>query len=108
MTMTSRQRVSAAISQQVPDIVPVDLNVTVQAYQSLLDHLGLAMPDDYSVNGAMEIIPDADVLARLGVDLISVKFPSNSKGMSRSLITSRRIYFLSLIKPYLGAIVRIS
>jgi uroporphyrinogen decarboxylase len=88
MSMTSRQRVSAAISQQAPDIVPVDLNVTVQAYQSLLEHLGLRMPDDYSVNGAMEIIPDAGVLARLGVDLISVKFPSTSTGMPESFTDS--------------------
>ncbi len=112
MTMTSRQRVSAAISQQPPDIVPIDLNVTVQAYQSLLEHLGLAMPDDYSVNGAMEIIPDADVLARLGVDLISVKFPSSSTGMPESFtdgwgITRKRVgnYYESVTHPLCDALI---
>ena len=78
----------AAISQKPPDIVPVDLNITIQAYQSLLDHLGLPMPDEYSVNAAMEIIPEAEVLSKLGIDLISVKFPSGSTGMPQSFTDS--------------------
>ena len=108
--MTSRQRVSAAISYQSPDIVPVDLNITVQAYRDLLDYIGLPFPEDYSVNTAMEIIPDADVLAKLGVDLISVKFASGSQGMDQSIIDSWGItrkkvgnYYEVVAHPLAGA-----
>ena len=86
--MTSRQRVLAAISHQSPDVVPVDLNITIQAYEALLDYIGLPLPGDYSVSSAMEIIPDANVLAELGVDLISVKFGSSSQGMPQSITDS--------------------
>ena len=71
--MTSRERVCAALAWRSPDRVPIDLNVTRSAYGSLKHHLGLQIDDDPAPNAAMEVIPHPDVLARLGIDLISVK-----------------------------------
>jgi len=73
--MNSRERVQAAINHQPPDRVPLDLNPTLTAYKNLKRHLGLHIENDLVVNNAMEVIPHPDVLAALGVDVISVKLP---------------------------------
>lgn len=72
-TMTSRERVRAAISHLAPNRVPIDLNITLTAYEKLKGYLGLDIDDATAPNAAMEVIPHPEVLMRLGVDLISVK-----------------------------------
>ena len=76
--MTSRERVMAALSHQPPDRVPIDLNITLSAYRSLKAHLDLEIDETPAPNAAMEVIPDPQLLQRLGVDLISVKLGSGT------------------------------
>lgn len=71
--MSSRQRVRAALEHRPPDRVPLDLTITLDAYAALSDHLGIPRDDTLAPNAAMEVTPPPEVLARLGVDLISVK-----------------------------------
>ena len=76
--MNSRQRTIAAINRRPPDRVPIDLNPTLAAYEAIKNHLRLNIPEDLAPNTAMEVIPHPQVLQTLGVDMISVKFPSLS------------------------------
>ena len=71
--MNSRERVRAALAQRAPDRVPIDLNISWTAYRALTDYLALDVGDAPAPNAAMEVIPQPDVLMRLGVDLVSVK-----------------------------------
>lgn len=71
--MTSRERVTASCTFRAPDRVPVDLNLTLFAYQSLLEYLGSRLRAIPQPNAAMEVVPDPSVLRQIGVDLISVK-----------------------------------
>ena len=71
--MTSRERVTASFTFRAPDRVPIDLNLTLFAYQSLLGHLGSQLQVIPQPNTAMEVVPDPSVLGQIGVDLISVK-----------------------------------
>ncbi len=76
MSMTSRQRVVAAIEHRAVDRVPIDINPVPEHYRRLKAHLGIELdePSDY---GTMEeAIPHPKVLAALGADLISVKLGS--------------------------------
>ena len=79
-TMTSRERVDAAIRHQPPDRVPIDLNITLYAYENLKRHLGMKINDNPASNFALEVIPDPQVLQKLGVDLISFKFSGKRSG----------------------------
>ena len=72
-SMTSRERVHAAISHQAPDRVPIDINITLEAYENLKQHMGLEQDGNPAPNLAMEVIPDPSLLQHLGVDLVSVK-----------------------------------
>ena len=77
-SMTSRQRVITALSHKQPDCVPIDLNITLAAYWSRKEYMGVKIENDPAPNIAMEVIPDVEVLDRLGVDLISVKLGGKS------------------------------
>jgi len=78
--MTSRERVIAACSHQPPDRVPIDLNLTLTAYRNLKKYLRIKDSEVLAPNTAMEVIPDPQILERLGVDLISVKLSSGRGG----------------------------
>lgn len=71
--VSSRERVCAAISHQPPNRVPIDLNITLSAYENLKKYLGMEIDDNPAPNAAMEVIPNPRILQNLGVDLISVK-----------------------------------
>lgn len=78
--MTSRERVTAALSHREPDRVPIDMNGTIvtsltrTAYQNLRAHLGLAPDEQPEVSHfAMDTVRARDdVLRRYGVDTGSV------------------------------------
>ncbi len=76
--MNSRQRVTAAINHQAVDRVPLDLNPTLAAYEKLKAHVGFDVHDTPAPNLAMEVIPHPQLLAMLGVDIISLKLPSSA------------------------------
>jgi uroporphyrinogen decarboxylase len=72
-TMTSRQRVLAAINHQVPDRVPIDLGgnqtgIHKFAYRDLIRHLGIE--DELTIMDAVQQLarPCEDVLTRFHVD----------------------------------------
>jgi hypothetical protein len=44
--MTSRERVACALEHRQPDRPPFDCTLTIDAYNSLLDFLGLSIPHE--------------------------------------------------------------
>ena len=82
MTMTSRERIRAALAHQEPDRLPVDLggsivtSITRAAYEPLMAHLGLD-PGEVTVYDEVQQLPFlADsLLDRLGVDTRMVQLP---------------------------------
>lgn len=85
--MTSRERVIAAISHQPPGRVPVDLNICLTAYKNLCAYTGFKVGSWPSPSLAMEVIPDPELLQRIGVDMISVKYPSSGSGQIKESVT---------------------
>jgi len=73
---TSRRRVEASLNHQEPDRVPLDLNITLNAYINLRDHLGLPPEQDISADRFFEVRPKMDILETLGVDITYVKLRS--------------------------------
>jgi len=72
-TMTSRQRLLAAITHQVPDRVPIDLGgnqtgIHKLAYQALLEHWGLSEPIEIMDAVQQLARPSEAVLERFHVD----------------------------------------
>jgi uroporphyrinogen decarboxylase len=72
-TMTSRQRLLAALDHQVPDRVPIDLGgnqtgIHKLAYQALLDHWGLSEPIEIMDAVQQLARPSEAVLQRFHVD----------------------------------------
>ena len=72
-TMTSRERVLAALNHQEPDRVPIDLGgnqtgIHKFAYRTLLDHLGIA--DELTIMDQVQQLarPCEALLQRLHVD----------------------------------------
>ena len=72
-TMTSRQRLLAALNHQQPDRVPIDLGgnqtgIHKFAYQALLEHLGIE--DELTIMDAVQQLarPCEAVLERFHVD----------------------------------------
>jgi len=82
--MISRQRVLAAIRNEPVDRVPIDLNPTLAAYERLKSQLGIEIDETVIPNNAMEVVPHPQVLAELGVDIISVKFPARCSDRAES------------------------
>ena len=70
--MNSRERVHQVLNFESPDRVPVDVNIHKQAHDRLRAHLGLPASHP-APSGAMEVVPEPDLLRELGVDLISVR-----------------------------------
>ncbi len=77
--MTSRERVLAALNQQEPDRVPIDLSghrssgIAAMAYARLRDHLGLPKKPIRVYDPVQQLaIVDEDVLQRFQVDTIEL------------------------------------
>lgn len=86
-TMTSRERVLAAIEHRIPDRVPIDLGgnqtgIHKFAYKALLEHLGIE--DQTTIMDAVQQLaePCEAVLERFRVDTryIAAKAPDNFQG----------------------------
>lgn len=71
--MSSRKRVETALNFQTVDRVPLDLNLSFDAYCQLAKTVGFnaSLPKP---NLAMEVCPDPAFYQKLGVDVYSVKF----------------------------------
>ncbi len=76
MGWTSRERVIATLEHREPDRVPLDMNPVLDFYVKLKTYLGLEIEEEIKANSLMEVIPHPQVLAALGVDIISVKLGS--------------------------------
>ena len=85
--MNSRERVIAAISHRAPDRIPVDLNICLQAYKNLCNQTGYKVKSWPAPNLAMEVIPDPELMEKIGVDLISVKYLSSASSQIRDSFT---------------------
>jgi len=72
--MTSRERVQAALNFQPVDRAPLDLNLTLSAFEKLRSLLGVCLDDRPKPTAAMEALPAPELLEALGVDCLSVKF----------------------------------
>jgi len=93
-TMTSRQRLLAAINHETPDRVPIDLGgnqtgIHKAAYEALLTHLGIA--DDVSIMDPVQQLarPCEAVLQRLRVDTRYVAAGA-AAGFKGEIVTARR------------------
>lgn len=86
-TMTSRERVRAALRHQTPDRVPLDLGSTWvtgihgSTYTRLRQALGLA-PGPVKVDEPYQMLAavEPEVADRLGVDTVTIKLPSTIFG----------------------------
>ena len=72
--MTSRERVRAALNFQPVDRAPLDVNLTLSAFEKLRTLLGVCPDDRPKPNTAMEILPPPELLTALGIDCLSAKF----------------------------------
>lgn len=70
---TSRRRVEAALAHKEPDRVPIDLNITLNAYVRLREYLGLPAEDKVDADRFFEVRPGLDLLEALGVDMTFVR-----------------------------------
>jgi uroporphyrinogen decarboxylase len=93
-SMTSRQRVLAALNHQTPDRVPIDLGgnqtgIHKFAYQALLEHLGLH--DDLKIMDAVQQLarPCEAVLERFHVDTRYIAAGAAS-GFSGAIVVRER------------------
>ncbi|HDL89937.1 MAG TPA: hypothetical protein ENG14_03435 [Thermodesulforhabdus norvegica] len=86
-SMTSRERILAALSHKEPDRVPIDLGgttastIVVDAYENIKKHLGLKHENKLRAFRAQTVIPDDTVLDLLGVDtrpLLLNDFPNTN------------------------------
>jgi uroporphyrinogen decarboxylase len=79
--LTSRQRVLRTINHQEPDRVPFNLNLTVDIYHRLRNHLGLAEEAEKSMGVWTDVSPSLDLVEAMQVDFcyIGLKTPSNKK-----------------------------
>lgn len=87
-TMTSRERVRAALTHREPDRVPVDIGasritaISAIAYQNLLPHLGLDEPVKvYDVKQQLAL-PSLDFIDRLGGDVVQLHRLGPTSGMA--------------------------
>src|SRR5512136_747775 len=77
--LTSRERVILALDHQEPDRVPIDLGSiastirTVDAYDRLKEHLGLALDKKIRHFADEHIIPDEEILRALHVDTLYLR-----------------------------------
>ena len=72
--LTSRERFNLALNHKEPDRVPVDLGSitstirTVEAYDRLKEHLGIALDQRIRHFADEHIVPDEEVIKALHVD----------------------------------------
>jgi len=84
--MSSRERVRKAFAFEEPDRIPIDLGstyvstITVQAYQKLLDYLGLTLPIRLENLAGQTAIVDETILQMFGVDFRTVRPGPPQKG----------------------------
>jgi len=78
-TLTSRERFVLALNHKEPDRVPIDLGSiastirTIEAYDRLKNHLGLALNKKIRHFADEHIVPDEEILQALHVDTIYLR-----------------------------------
>ena len=104
--MTSRVRVAAALNFQPVDRVPVDLNLSFDAYLNLCKALGWPATPLPKPSLAMEVCPDPHLYEQLGVDLYSVKFHGDASfdGSLTASVTDAWGVPYRLVRQSLGAL----
>lgn len=77
--LSSRERVRLALDHQEPDRVPIDLGSitstirTVEAYERLKNHLGLALEKKIRHFADEHVVPDEEILQALHVDTVYLR-----------------------------------
>lgn len=82
---TSRKRVEAALNHREPDRVPLDMNITLNAYLRLREYLDLPPEPDVAYDRFYEVRPARDVLDALGVDITFVRLGKARHARRRTL-----------------------
>ena len=70
---TSRKRVETALRHETPDRVPIDFAITLNAYVSLRERLGLPVEQTVQADRFFEVRPALDLIEALGVDMTFVR-----------------------------------
>jgi len=80
MSFTSRERVIAALNHQEPDRVPINMVPLYDFYLKFKSYLGIDIEENVKPNISMEVIPHPEVLKKIGVDIIRLKWstPQNT------------------------------
>ncbi|WP_372949735.1 uroporphyrinogen decarboxylase family protein [Mariniphaga sp.] len=85
-TMTSRERILAAINHQIPDRIPVDLGSTPSsgisaiAYSNLVKHIGMPELPVQIYDVVQQLAqPDMKVLGKFGIDVLDIGREFNDK-----------------------------
>lgn len=72
-TVTSRDRVVAALRHEEPDRVPLNMSLTLDPYVRLREYLGMTPDESARVDRLSEVRPSLDLVERLGIDLTYVR-----------------------------------
>jgi uroporphyrinogen decarboxylase len=108
-TMTSRERILAAINHQTPDRVPIDLGATPSsgisaiAYSNLVKHIGMSELPVQIYDVVQQLAqPDMKILDKFGVDVLDIgrefnKKPSDWK--STTLATGEPAFYPQWFNP---------
>ena len=68
-----------------PDRPPVDMDMSLSAYTARLEHIELPVEEIAYPNTAMEVLPNPEVMSRIGVDIVSLKLGAERLLRSGSL-----------------------
>ncbi len=71
--MTPRERVITALEHKEPDRVPIEMEPTIGFYNNLKKYLGVRVDEKPKIGVWTEVFCDADMLTRLGLDIIRVQ-----------------------------------
>lgn len=75
-TMTSRQRVIAALEHREPDRVPISMSITVDAYNNLKQHMGLQIDENPGVGHWTDVPIHPEVCEKFGLDVFWLRMGS--------------------------------
>jgi uroporphyrinogen decarboxylase len=69
-TMSRRERVITALEHREPDRVPLDMSITVPAYQALKKHMGIDLQEDLYPGHWTDVPIHPEVADKFGLDIV--------------------------------------
>jgi uroporphyrinogen decarboxylase len=91
--MTRRERVLAALEHREPDRVPMHMTITVEAYENLKQHMGLAIDEEPNVGRWTGVPIHPEVADAFGLDIIRLPNPLD-KAQNRPELTDPEAAFI--------------